>query len=102
MKIFPPRLTLRASETRAASICRLVTQPGSSAFSPNYPKARVEPRWALPFIRPRWAIRYLTRLGISMAGYPSAAVFWVGSTSPMKIHTLTPMAPKVVCASASP
>src|SRR5262245_44260789 len=66
MKILPPRLTLRARETRAASICRLVTQAGSRALSPNSPKARVEPRWAAPFIRPRCALRYLTRLGISM------------------------------------
>src|SRR5262245_7502990 len=67
MKILPPRFTLRASDTRAASICRLVTQPGSSAFSPYSPKASVEPRMAVPFMRPRWVFRYLTRLGISMA-----------------------------------
>src|SRR4029453_14423635 len=66
MKIFPPRLTLRVRDTRAASIWRLVTHAGSSALSPKSPKARVDPRWALPFIRPRWALRYLTRLGISM------------------------------------
>src|SRR6476660_3968786 len=57
MKIFPPRLTLRASDTRAASIWRLVIQPGSSAFNPNSPKESVEPRCAF---------RYLTRLGINM------------------------------------
>src|SRR2546421_2788746 len=34
IQILPPRLRLRVSATRAASICRLVTQPGSSAFSP--------------------------------------------------------------------
>src|SRR5262245_61469439 len=66
MKIFPPRFTLRASDTRAASIWRLVTHAGSSAFRPNSPKARVEPRCAAPFIRPRWVLRYLTRLGISI------------------------------------
>src|SRR5687767_5551678 len=66
MKILPPRFTLRASVTRAASIWRLVTHAGSSAFSPKSPKDRVDPRWALPFMRPRWAFRYLTRLGISM------------------------------------
>src|SRR6266542_3723206 len=66
MKILPPRLTLRARETRAASIWRLVTHPGSRALSPKSPKARVEPRWALPFMRPRWALRYLTRLGMSI------------------------------------
>src|SRR6059036_2479540 len=66
MKILPPRLTLRARDTRAASICRFVTHPGSSALRPKSPKASVEPRWARPFMRPRWALRYLTRLGINM------------------------------------
>src|ERR1700692_4523398 len=47
MKILPPRFTLRASDTRAASIWRLVTQPGSRALSPKSPKASVEPRCAL-------------------------------------------------------
>src|SRR5512145_801736 len=62
----PPRLRLRVSATRAASIWRLVTHPGSSAFRPYSPKASVDPRWALPRMFPRWALRYLTRLGISM------------------------------------
>src|SRR5262249_51184197 len=66
MKTLPPRWTLRVKETLAASICRLVTHAGSRALSPSSPKARVDPRWALPFMRPRWAFRYLTRLGISM------------------------------------
>src|SRR5438477_7412836 len=66
----PPRLRLRVSATRAASIWRLVTQPGSSALRPYSPKARVEPRNALPRMLPRWALRYLTRLGISI-GAPS-------------------------------
>src|SRR5215207_3854285 len=65
----PPRLRLRVSATRAASIWRLVIHPGSSALRPNSPKARVEPRYALPRMLPRWALRYLTRLGISMAGF---------------------------------
>src|SRR3989442_9040709 len=68
IQILPPRLRLRVSATRAASIWRFVTQPGSSAFRPYSPNASVAPRWALPFIRPRWALRYFTRLGISMAG----------------------------------
>src|SRR5438046_3629553 len=68
IQILPPRLRLRASATRAASICRLVTQPGSSAFSPYSPNASVAPRCAVPRIRPRWAFRYLTRLGISTRG----------------------------------
>src|SRR5438552_11984911 len=62
----PPRLRLRVSATRAASICRFVTQPGSSALRPNSPKASVEPRYALPRMLPRCAFRYLTRFGISM------------------------------------
>src|SRR5262249_54091564 len=45
---------------------RLVTHPGSSTLSPKSPKARVEPRRALPFMRPRWALRYLTRFGINI------------------------------------
>src|SRR5438876_1145453 len=71
IQILPPRLRLRASATRAASICRLVPQPGSSAFSPYSPNASVAPRCAVPRIRPRWAFRYLTRLGISTRGVPS-------------------------------
>src|SRR5512145_442460 len=67
IQILPPRLRLRVRATRAASIWRLVTQPGSSALSPYSPNARLAPRWALPRIRPRWALRYFTRLGISIA-----------------------------------
>src|SRR5437016_9567610 len=62
----PPRLRLRVSATRAASIWRFVIQPGSSALRPYSPNASVEPRCALPRMLPRWAFRYLTRLGISM------------------------------------
>src|SRR5712692_2007013 len=68
IQTLPPRLRLRVRATRAASIWRFVTQPGSSALRPYSPKARLEPRWALPRMRPRWALRYLTRLGISMDG----------------------------------
>src|SRR5881628_2756713 len=68
IQTLPPRLRLRVRATRAASIWRFVTQTGSSALRPYSPKARVEPRWALPRMRPRWAFRYLTRLGISMDG----------------------------------
>src|SRR4029077_11011027 len=66
IQTLPPRLRLRVSATRAASIWRLVTQPGSSALRPYSPKASVEPRNALPRMLPRWALRYLTRLGISI------------------------------------
>src|SRR5688572_11850353 len=62
----PPRLRLRVSATRAASIWRLVTHPGSSALRPYSPNDSVDPRWAFPRMLPRWALRYLTRLGISM------------------------------------
>src|SRR2546428_10012120 len=62
----PPRLRLRVRATRAASIWRLVTQPGSSALTPSSPNDSVEPRCALPRMFPRGALRYLTRLGISM------------------------------------
>src|SRR2546427_406848 len=44
----PPRLRLRVSATRAASIWRLVTQPRSSALSPYSPNVSVEPRGAEP------------------------------------------------------
>src|SRR2546430_11072855 len=64
----PPRLRLRVSATRAASIWRFVTQPGSRAFSPYSPNDSVDPRCALPRMRPRCALRYLTRLGMSMVG----------------------------------
>src|SRR5207245_2208465 len=67
IQTLPPRLRLRVRATRAASIWRLVTQPGSSALSPYSPKDSVEPRCALPRMFPRCALRYLTRLGISMA-----------------------------------
>src|SRR5262249_27742037 len=68
IQTLPPRLRLRVRATRAASIWRFVTQPGSSALRPYSPNARLAPRWALPRMRPRWAFRYLTRLGISIGG----------------------------------
>src|SRR5579875_904198 len=63
----PERLMNRLIATRAASICRSVTQAGSSAFRPYSPKASVEPRQALPRRRPRCCLRYFTFFGISMA-----------------------------------
>src|SRR5688500_6863720 len=68
IQTLPPRLRLRVSATRAASIWRLVLHPGSSAFMPYSPNASVDPRCALPRMRPRWAFGYLTRLGISIGG----------------------------------
>src|SRR4029453_13198479 len=38
IQTLPPRLRLRVSATRAASICRLVTHPGSRALRPKSPK----------------------------------------------------------------
>src|SRR5215470_16416168 len=68
IQTLPPRFRLRVRATRAASIWRFVTQPGSRALRPYSPNASVEPRYALPRMLPRWAFRYLTRLGISIAG----------------------------------
>src|SRR5581483_4809184 len=60
----PPRLIDRVIATRAASICRSVTQPQLMAFSPTSPNAIEEPRHALPAMRPRCCFLYLTFLGI--------------------------------------
>ena len=48
----PPRFISRVIATREASICRLVTQPGSRLISPNSPNATVLPRVAMPLVRP--------------------------------------------------
>src|SRR5271166_1538351 len=44
----PARFMWRVSARRAASICRAVTRSGSIAFSPNSPKFRANPPFALP------------------------------------------------------
>src|SRR3990172_7116201 len=62
----PPRFTCRVMATRAASICREVSRPVSSALSPKSPKASVPPRYALPRMRPFCCLRCLTFLGWSM------------------------------------
>src|SRR4029453_3228483 len=62
----PPRLTNRVIATRAASICRAVSQHGSMAFSPKSPNDTSDPRHALPRMRPRCCLRYLTFFGINM------------------------------------
>src|SRR5437899_3982318 len=82
IQTLPPRLRLLESATRAASIWRLVTQPGSRALRPKSPKASVDPRVAMPFIRPRWAFRYLTRFGLSIGGPPHPSAGAVRSISP--------------------
>src|SRR5215208_3438388 len=64
----PPRLIERVIATRAASICRSVTQPHSIAFNPKSPNAMLDPRQALPAMRPRCCFLYLTFFGIIMGG----------------------------------
>src|SRR5687767_6800575 len=75
IQTFPPRLILRVIAIRAASICRLDTQPASSAFRPYSPNCTVVPPFASPAMRPRCCLRCLTRFGINMvrsAPVPSA------------------------------
>src|SRR5690606_15942265 len=57
----------RVIAIRAASICRLVIQPGSRACRPYSPKDTSVPPLARPFMRPRCSLRNLVRLGISMS-----------------------------------
>ncbi|MND03781.1 hypothetical protein D3C83_237660 [compost metagenome] len=64
----------RVSATRAASICRLETQPGSSACSPYAPNATVEPRVDRPFMRPLNIFLNLTLFGLSIGLYPQTPV----------------------------
>src|SRR5262245_32947563 len=63
----PARFMCRVSARRAASIWRAVTRSGSSALSPNCPKARSTPEVATPLMRPLCALRNLVRIGCSMA-----------------------------------
>src|SRR4029077_16772899 len=67
----PPRLIWRVIATRAASICRLVIQHGSSDSRPYSPKCSELPLCARPFMRPRCTLRCLTRLGINIGYAPS-------------------------------
>src|SRR5947208_11356784 len=62
----PARFMYRVSARRAASIWRAVTRSGSSALSPNWPKASSTPEVAMPLIRPLCALRNLVRIGCSM------------------------------------
>src|SRR6185503_12032329 len=71
IQIFPPRAMKRVMATRAASICRSVSQQGSSAFSPNSPNDTSEPRQALPRMRPRCCFRNLTFFGINIVVNPA-------------------------------
>src|SRR3954463_12430886 len=63
----PPRLILRVIAIRAASICRLVTQPASSDLSPYSPNSTRVPPFARPARRPRCCLRCLVRFGWSTA-----------------------------------
>src|SRR5437879_4640917 len=63
----PARFMWRVSARRAASIWRAVTRSGSSAFKPNWPKARSIADVAMPLIRPLCALRNFVRIGCSMA-----------------------------------
>ena len=51
---------------RAASIWRLVIQPRSIAFRPNWPNSTVVPPLAVPAIRPRCCFLCLTLFGRSI------------------------------------
>src|SRR5262249_28582524 len=63
----PARFMWRVRARRAASIWRAVTRSGSSALSPNWPKASSTPEVAIPLMRPLCALRNLVRIGCSMA-----------------------------------
>src|ERR1019366_1113148 len=74
IQTLPPRLMWRVSATRAASIWRAVTQPGSCACRPKVPNATVAPRVAIPDVRPLNILRNLTRFGAS-----------IGQSSPLRV-----------------
>src|SRR5687768_5955301 len=82
-QILPPRLMNRVIATRAASICRDVSQHGSSARSPKFPNDTSEPRHALPRMRPRCCFRYLTFFGINIFLVPR------GGPTPARLPSLT-------------
>src|SRR5690606_9928932 len=70
IQTLPPRLMNRVIATRAASICRSVSQQGSRAFRPKSPNDTSEPRHAFPAIRPRCCFRNFTFFGINISGSP--------------------------------
>src|SRR5579864_7073428 len=120
----PARFMWRVMARRAASIWRAVRRSGSIAFRPKAPKSRLKPPLAAPLMRPLKALRYLVRLGCSMASYASlcsvrstragvrcgaassarlsCAIGSCAMISPLNTHTLTPQVPKVVKAVAVP
>src|SRR5829696_1129278 len=72
IQTLPPRLIFRVIATRAASICRLVIQPRSTALSPYSPNDTLVPRLANPRLRPRCSLRHFTRFGCSIRACPPA------------------------------
>src|ERR1043166_913316 len=70
IQTLPPRFISRVIATREASICRLVTQPGSRLIRPYSPNAIVFPRVAIPRVFPLNIFRNLTRLGASIGQAP--------------------------------
>src|SRR5579871_6937732 len=75
IQTLPPRLMWRVNATREASICRLVSQHGSSACKPYSPNVSVLPTIARPRIRPRCTLRCLTRFGVSITVAPQRLEF---------------------------
>src|SRR5205085_1681453 len=73
IQIFPPRLMWRVSAIRAASICRAVTHPASSACRPKSPKEIFCPRVARPRRRPRCCFLNFTFFGIIMMSFSCVA-----------------------------
>src|SRR5206468_12251191 len=69
IQTFPPRLILRVIAIRAASICRLVSQPASSDLSPYSPNCTLVCPRDSPARRPRCCLRNLTRLGESISAH---------------------------------
>ncbi|SVD69852.1 uncharacterized protein METZ01_LOCUS422706, partial [marine metagenome] len=65
--IFPVRLIDLLMATRAASIWRLVIQPGSNDLSPYSPKETIAPPLVWPRMRPRDCFRHRTFLGINIS-----------------------------------
>src|SRR5919106_3714575 len=67
IQTLPPRLILRVIAMRAASICRFVSHPGSSALMPKSPNCTAVWPLAVPRMRPRWYLRNLVFFGSSIA-----------------------------------
>src|SRR5215470_17665275 len=62
----PPRLMWRVIARRAASICRAVSRPRVTAFSPYSPKLTLAPTVATPLLRPFCSLRYFLLAGCSI------------------------------------